>query len=162
MRRVRPEYNPEALMQDPGARRCVRALRTMYARRGTDAVDALRPFLADTFTFTPAGTDRSVLQETYAGPDGFARFLRRQAELTTDTWWPEVQRLRVGPDEIVADVVARPTRVDGLVAEFHIVHHWRWRGDLITAFFSRTAQQQEYDQFHTKAPTPPRPPDRPS
>ena len=36
----------------------------------------------------------------------------------------------------------------GLTAQFRIAHHWGWAGERITAFSSRTAQQDEYDRFH--------------
>lgn len=142
------EYRPADLAVDPGVTRCLAALRQLYATRGPAAVAALRPVLDPSFTFTPAGTDRSALQQTYVGADGFADFLARQAALTDDSWWPELQSILVDPESITAQVVARPTRRDGLTAEFRIEHRWTRRADRLVAFHSRTAQQQEYDRFH--------------
>ncbi len=143
-------YDPESLHGDKGAARCLNALLEMYAHRGPAAVEAVRPVLDESFTFTPAGSAASALQETYVGPDGFARFLARQAALTGDTWWPELLSVSVRPEVIVAEVVARPRRIDGVRAEFLIEHRWGWRGNTVTSFASQTAQQDEYDRFHAR------------
>ena len=153
-------YEPDGLRDDEAAQRCLRALLAMYAARGPDAVAALQPVLDDGFTFTPAGTAASALQETYVGPAGFARFLARQAALTADSWWPELQSITVRPDVIVADVVARPRRIDGLSAEFRIEHRWGRRGDTIVDFASHTTQQDAYDRFHARGADELRPPER--
>lgn len=148
MTTVRTVYDPAGLHTDPGVLRCLAALRALYATPGPGAVEALRPVLDPSFTFTPAGTADSALQRTYVGADGFGDFLARQAALTDGSWWPEVHGIRVDADAITVDVVARPRRLDGLVAEFGIVHRWTRRGGLLVAFDSHTAQQQEYDRFH--------------
>ncbi|GAA2008457.1 hypothetical protein JL107_15725 [Nakamurella flavida] len=141
-------FEPAELAGDPDVQRCLAALRAMYDHPGPDAVDALRPVLDASFTFTPAGTSDSALQQTYVGAEGFTAFLERQAALTDDSWWPEVQTVRVGPEVITVAVIARPRRRDGLRAEFGIVHRWTRRADTLVSFVSHTEQQQEYDRFH--------------
>lgn len=141
-------YQPRALARDPDVVHCVTALLTMYATSGPAAVDALRPVLDPSFTFTPAGTGASALQRTYVGPDGFAEFLARQAALTDHSWWPEVQSIHVEVQTITADVVAHPRRRDGVRARFGIVHEWTRRGGRLVSFHSHTTQQREYDRFH--------------
>lgn len=127
----------------------VDALRRMYASRGADAVDALRPHLSDGFTFVPGGTDRGRLQRAYVGAEGFLEFIEAQAAWTGDTWWPRLDELVVGDRWIIGVVFVDATRAsDGAQAHFEIIHRWKIDGDRITAFQSFNNDQRRYDVFH--------------
>jgi ketosteroid isomerase-like protein len=127
----------------------VDALTRMYASRGAQAVDALRPHLSDDFTFVPGGTDRGQLQGEYLGADGFLAFIEAQAEWTGDTWWPRLNELVVGDRWIIGVVFVDATRAsDGEQVQFQIIHRWKIDGDRITAFQSFNNDQRRYDAFH--------------
>ncbi|GGL91754.1 nuclear transport factor 2 family protein [Nakamurella endophytica] len=128
---------------------CIAALRRMYGARGQAGADHILPFLTDDFAFVPAGTDRSSLQEDYTGPAGFARFIRRQADWTDDTWWPVLDEMLVGERWVVAVVRVETTRTDGTAGRFRILHRWQRRGGLFAAFRSFVDDQAAYDRFHT-------------
>lgn len=129
---------------------CLRALRAMYASRGAASVELLRPALAPSFVFYPAGRESS-LQEVYHGADGMAEFLRRQAEWTADSWWPELVDLTVGEGHAIGVIAVRCHReADQQRANFQILHRWRIEDGLIAEFRSFVSDQRAYDAFHQK------------
>lgn len=128
----------------------VSALKRMYATRGREAVEILRPHLSENFTFVPGGTDRGQLQGLYLGVDGFLAFIEAQAQWTGDTWWPQLDELVVGAGWIIGVVFVEATRAsDGERVQFEIIHRWKIDGDRISEFQSFNNDQQRYDDFHS-------------
>ena len=127
----------------------VDALTSMYASRGVEAVELLRPYLSDDFTFVPGGTDRGQLQGEYLGANGLLAFIEAQAKWTGNTWWPQLDELIVGTHWIIGVVFVDATRAsDGEKVQFEIIHRWKIDGNRISAFQSFNNDQRRYDVFH--------------